>query len=314
MIKPFYQIHLKLLAVLAAFTLWFVVITVENTVYRFPEPVEVKAVNLGKNMSLESALPAVQVYLRADKEDMQKITKNDLEIYLDLSDTGAGERTVPVSALSKSPLAQVLKTDPEEIRIKISPVIEKEVEVKITVEGSPRKGYKTGATEMLSEKVTVSGAQSVVDRVEYIEAKIILDGTQTENLKQSVQLSLPASLNISPQLITLNPSETVVEVEILSETAEKEVRIVPRFNSENDKVLYGDKIEISPATVKVTGDGEVIEKMESVDTIFIEMGAVIRNGKIAIGLDLPEGVSLSEEGQVINVIYTGPDINDGPTI
>lgn len=314
MIKPFHQIHLKLLALLAAFTLWFVVITVENTVYKFPEKVELKTLNLSKNVSLESTLPAVDVYLRVDKEDMKKITKNELDIYLDLSELEAGERTVPVIALSKSPLAQVLKTEPAEVKIKISPVIEKEVDVKIMIEGKPRDGYKVDKTEILSEKVTVSGAQNVIDMLDYIEGKIILDGTQTETLKQSVQLSVPGSLRVSQQLLTFNPAEILVEVTIVSELEEKVVAVKPRFFSENDRNSFESKIEITPETVKVSAGKEVLENLNSLETNPLEISALIRNGSIETGLSLPEGVALVDPMQKITVKFTGSVLGAGPTI
>jgi len=314
MIRPFRQFHLKLLALLAAVTLWFVVITVENTVYKFPEKVELKTLNLSKNVSLENALPVVDVYLRVDKEDMKKITKNELDIYLDLSEFEAGERTVPIVAISKSPLARVLKTDPSEVRIKISPVIEKEVEVKIVVEGKARDGYKLEKTEILSEKVTVSGAQNVIDMLEYIEGKIILDGTQTENLKQSVQLSVPGNAQVSQQLLTFNPAEVVVEVTIVSELEEKEVMVKPRFFSENDRNSYESKIEMTPSTVKVMAGKEILENLNSLETNPLEISALIRHGSIEIGLSLPEGVSLADPSQKITVKFTGASLGDGPTI
>ncbi len=314
MIRPFYQIHVKLLALAAAVVLWFVVITVENTVYKFPDRVELKTENLNKNVSLESALPDVELFLRVDKEDLKKITKNDLDVYLDLTDVEAGERTVPVVAVSKSPLAQVLKTEPGEVRIKISPVIEKEVDVSIVVEGKPHDGYKVEKTEMLTEKVTISGAQSVLNRVENIEATIILDGTQTENLRQSVQLSTPAALQISPQLVTYNPSEIAVEVYIVSELEEKDVTLEPNFKSENDRNLHGSKISITPASVKVTGSGDVLKDLTSLQTLPLEMTILIRSRKVETALSLPEGVELADPSQKITVTYTGADIDDGPTI
>jgi len=314
MIRPFRQIHLKLLALLAAVTLWFVVITVENTVYKFSEKIELKAQNLSKNISLESSLPSVDIYLRVDKDNMNKVTKNELDVYLDLTDVEAGEIVLPVVAVSKSPLAQVLKTEPSEVRIKLSPVIEKEVEVNISVEGKPREGYKVEKTEILTEKVTVSGAQSIIDSLNYIEGKIILDGTQSDNLKQSVQLSVPASMNVASQLITLNPAEIVVEVTVVSELEEKELKVEPRFFSENDRNSYASKIVITPATVKVSADKAALEKISTIETNALEISALIRNGSIETGLALPEGVKLVDPLQKITVNFTGASINDGPTI
>lgn len=82
MVKPFYQIHLKILALLTAITLWFIVITVENTVYIFPEQIKMEILNLGKNLNLEASLPDVDVYLRVNKEDLTQVTKKRIWKYL----------------------------------------------------------------------------------------------------------------------------------------------------------------------------------------------------------------------------------------
>ncbi len=314
MIKPFFQIHLKILALIAAVCLWFVVITVENTVYKYPDQLDIDITNLGGNITLENRLPKVNVYLRVDKEDLTKVTKNDLDIYMDFEDLEAGEYTLPVMASSQDALAQILKIEPATVTINLAPVIEKEVQVNTEVEGKPAPGYIVENTEPEAQTVTVSGAQSMIDRVDYIDAKVILDGTQTDNFKQSVQLAVSESLEISPQLINFSPSEVLVDVTISSEIEEKELTIIPKFINENEKVSYQNRISIIPETVTVRGEKGVLEDTLSIETNTIETSLLIRNKSLTVGLNVPTGIELLNPEQTITVNLIERNISDGPTI
>lgn len=314
MIKPFYQIHLKILALIAAVCLWFVVITVENTVYKYPDQLEVEMLNMGSNITLESKLPNVDVYLRVDKEDLKKVTKNDLDIYVDFEDLEAGEYKLPVIASSQNALAQILKIEPSNVTVNMAPVIEKEVPIKTEVEGKPAQGYIVENTEPEAEKVIVSGAQSVIDQIEYIEAKVILDGTQTQDLKQSVQLAVPGSLGISPRLITYTPAEVLVDIIISSEIEEKELAVSPNFINENERASYENRINISPETVTVRGEKGILDKTQSIETNTIETSLLIRNKTLTVGLNVPTGIELLNPEQTVTVNIIERNISDGPTI
>lgn len=314
MIKPFYQIHLKILALLAAIILWFIVITVENTVYKFPEQLSIEPLNLGKNVALESPLPPVDVYLRVDKDDMKKITKNDFDISLDLADVQIGEQSMDLDVNSKNPLAQVLKVEPSELLVRISPVVEKEVEITLIVEGKPAEGYELAQTELESHTVKISGAQSVIDKIDNIEAKLILDGTQTQNLKQSVELALPETLNIAQELVTYSPAEMVVNVQIISASDEKEVSILPAFRNEAEELEYAGRISISPEKISIKGKSSQLAEIGNIKTNPIEISALIRNRTIETGLQLPGDVELVNPEDKITVNLNEIFLDDGPTI
>jgi YbbR domain-containing protein len=314
MVKPLYQIHLKILALLAAITLWFIVITVENTVYKFPEQIKVEILNLGKNLNLEASLPDVDVYLRVDKEDLNQVTKNDLEVFIDLMDIEAGEQTVVIEASSNSALAQVLKVEPQKVKLRISPVTEIEVEVKTTIEGKPAEGYLVESTEIETNKAVISGAQNIIDEIDYVEARLILDGTQTEDIKQNVALSIPESSGISSDLITITPEEMVITVIISSSIQQKKVQIVPKFINENDRVAFENRITISPTEIQIEGDSEKLNNITTVDTSVIEISSLVRNRKVEVSPVPPEGIKLVNPDQKFTIELKSNDLGDEPTI
>ncbi|MCA9374411.1 hypothetical protein KC725_04595, partial [Candidatus Peregrinibacteria bacterium] len=91
--KIFSNIHLKLLALISAIVLWFVVITVENTIYIFPQELEIDVRNLGSNLSLANELPEVKLFLQVSKEELKSLTPDDFNVYIDLGNAQAGEKS-----------------------------------------------------------------------------------------------------------------------------------------------------------------------------------------------------------------------------
>lgn len=314
MVNPFNQIHLKILALLSAIVLWFVVITVENTVFKYPEPLDIEIGNLGKNLNLNENLPSITLYLRSDKEDLKNLTKTDFEISVDLKDLTAGEHRVNVIAGSKSPLAKVLKVEPAEVLINLSAITEKEVDVVVEVEGHPYKGYKVEQTLSDTNKATIYGAKSVIEKVDKIVATLILDGTENEDIKQTVALSIPNTENDEDKLVTIDPEQMVIMAKIVSEIQQKEVLVNVKYNNANDKGAFEQRINISPLTVEIEGQEDQIADMETIETSVLEISSLVRNNTVELNLNPPEGISLINENQKITVNLIPSGIDSGSTI
>lgn len=314
MVNPLNQLHLKILALLSAIVLWFVVITVENTVFKFPEPLDIEIINIEKNLNLSENLPTVTLYLRTDKEDLKNFTKTDFEVYVDAKDLTAGEHRVPIVASSKSPLAKVLKIEPAEVIINLSAITEKEVDVVVEVEGHPYTGYKVDQTFSDTNKATIYGAKSVIEKVDKIVAKLILDGTENEDIKQTVVLSIPETGNKEDKLVTIDPEQMVIMAKITTEMQQKEVPVNVKFSNNNDKTAFEQRITISPATVEIEGKEDIISDLEAIETNAIEISSLNRNRTVELTLNPPEGILLKNPDQKITVTLQKSGIDDGPTI
>lgn len=313
------NIHLKLLALLAAIILWFVVITVENTIYVFPQNLDIQVRNLGPNLSLANDLPEVKLFLRVSKEDLKSLTPNDFNVFIDLAGTEAGERIAQIQATTTSVQTRILKIEPSEVALKLSPVTEKEVEVQVNVVGEPRTGYIVSEVEAANQTVKVSGAQSLLESIDHVVAELLLDGTETGEMNQTVMLTFDDENEVESGLVQIIPEQIIIRASITSEIAEKEVRIMPKFNNENDGLLWLERISISPETVIVQGREEALNEIESVETTGIETSVLARSGEVQVGLTVPDGVSLLEPDQIITIADTQsgqeeePD-NNQPTI
>lgn len=301
MIKPLNNFHLKLLALMAAIILWFIVITVENTVYLFPDDITVEVTNLGKNLSLAGEIPKVKLYLRIDKEDLKTLTKNDFKVFLDLKDAEAGERTVDIEASSTSTNVKILKVEPESIAITLAPTTEKEVSVKINVEGNPMKGYKVGNVVAQSDKVKISGAKNIIDSIDHVEAQLLLTGTEKSDLNQSVALTFSAADGAPQNLVTIAPDQMVVSAEIFSQLQQKEVVLIPGFKNDADRAIWADRIKITPAKLTIEGEADVLKEINSITTEPFEPGILKSNGSLQVRPNMPKDVSLVNKTETFTV-------------
>ena len=58
--------QLKVMAIFSSVILWFFVVGIENNSYRFPEDIEIHAVNVPQGLSVASDLGKTKLRIRAD--------------------------------------------------------------------------------------------------------------------------------------------------------------------------------------------------------------------------------------------------------
>ncbi|HLG25567.1 MAG TPA: CdaR family protein [Candidatus Gracilibacteria bacterium] len=300
--------YLRILALLAAVILWFIVITIENSVYALPEAVKVKSLNLEKNLNLSADLPEVKLYVGVERDSVASMTANDFDVYVDLKDIGPGEHTVRIIAKSKNVKARVLKTEPAELKLKLAPVAEKEVDVVVKVKGLPAADSVVEETKAEFPKARVSGAQEVLDRITSIEAELVLDGTQRDNVSQTVTLRLSAEANVSRNIVEINPEQMLVTATIVSALEKKEVPVIPVFLRQEDNEAWQKSLTAYPATIWIQGKESDLENIVDVKTVPLEMSVLNRDGSTDAGLALPEGITTVTPDQKVKVTLVIRDV------
>ncbi len=298
MIKIFHNFHLKILSLLAAIIVWFLVVSIGNTVFLLPEEIPVSALNLPKNMSLASELAPIKVYLKTDPDILKTLTKADFEAFVDVSNLAVGEHQVPISIRSLNAQASILKIAPQEMLVKLAPSVEKEVGITMTIQGAPAAGYSVETTKADPEKVTIIGAQEMVAKIENVEAILILDGSEKENLTRKISLKLPENLDASNiasfnNSVQIEPEEVSMDVTIAENIKQKVVNVTPQFIKTSDPTLLLSKINISPPTVTISGDPEVLNTINSLDTTAIDAEALLHSTTSqTVQLKIPAGIEL----------------------
>jgi YbbR domain-containing protein len=293
------QINLKILALVSAIILWFIVITVENNVIKYPNAIRIQAQNIAESLTLKDSLPVANVFLKMDREQFKEISENDIEVYIDLGDKRQGQHTVQVEALVNGSRSKILKVDPAQIQIELTEMFMKEVKVETEITGTPAEEYKVSSASVKPERIKLEGPKILLDKIDVLKALHHLKGDEKADI---VVIVIPELAGIdSQETIKISPADVEITIKIEKEIIEKEVEIQPKFIRESDRSIYEKQIEITPAKVKIKGKKEVIEKITSILTSPLEVSALIRSRQINPKLELPDGVTQVELGQQITV-------------
>ncbi len=183
-----------------------------NENHPLSRPVPIELVGQDSNLQILGEVPStVSVVLRAPSsvwttlnDDPQAVTAK-----ADLANLGAGTHNVPVQVQITPHLVRLISQDPEQVTINLDPIVSKVFTVTLTVTGNPPVGYQAQAPILDPEVVTVTGAESLVSKVD--QAHISLDIT---NANQTVVRGIvPSLLDKEGQVVnglTITPPSVTV--------------------------------------------------------------------------------------------------------
>ena len=309
MIKKFFinNWELKILALLSAIVLWFFVVGIENNSYRFPEQIDVHAINLPQDMSVSNDLGKANIRIQADQDIIKNLTTNDFDLSVDLSNAHEGEQEVPLSATSKNDKVTILKVEPSTVHVVLEQITHKDIKVKTVVSGNPAKGYSVQNVSVTPGTITVSGGKSLLSKITSVNAQIQLGGNESTNFKQNVALQLPDTIS-SLKNVSLTPQQVIVEVTITQDLQQKTVVVKPDLQGRTDLIVLSKKLLVSPATIVIEGKEDTLNNIDSISTQPVDLDT-LKNSTIPVKakLIIPQGVSLPDsQANTVMVSLTAP--------
>lgn len=283
--------ELKVFALLAAMALWVFVVGIENSVYKFPGDLEIQPLNMDKNVSLATELPTVNLYIKDDKDNISSLTKNDFTVYVDLAGLKSGEFELPVSVTPKNTQVRVLRVEPGEVKVKLSPSAEKVVKVAVKITGNPQQGYEAKDYKLEFETVKIMGAQAYLDQISEVDAVVALSGTETGNVSQNIALTIPDAQKTAKDYLQIVPAEVLVNLTVEPKLVQKEVKLIPKVSGVDNTETWLKLIKLVPATITIETDEKTADGIDSIETGDIDINKFVAQGNsLKVGFELPQGI------------------------
>lgn len=174
-----------LLSLAISFGLWLYVVTVispESEAPFFDIPVELVGNDYLNNNNLMVVSSTdnlrVDLTLEGKRSDLKKLSSSNITVIADLSQiTQPGEHLLDCSVSFPSGSAEVLKQEPNKIKVVVAEKLTKNVPVKVNRVGVVAKGYEEDrdALSLDHTTVTITGPRETVEKI--ASAKIIVDLT-----------------------------------------------------------------------------------------------------------------------------------------
>ena len=309
-----------LLSIAIAFGLWMYVITYvspgsEETIYNIPVVLDGEAVLKERNlMIMDVSNTSVSMTLSGNRSDLNKVNNQNITLKVDLTQvTAPGERIglsytydfpgdVPDNAFV------VENKSPDQIYVTVEERRTKEVPVEVKWIGSAPEGFMSDREHKLLDYayINVDGPASVADLIEKAVIEVDLR-EQRESIDQNFRYTLcdaEGNPGDAP-LITTNVAEGNLKVK---SQRVKEVKLRLDVTYGGGATEKNTSIEISPATIRVSGGEAVLEELGDELTIGkLNLAEITKSQELPFQITLPEGVT-NETGTTeasVRIHFTG---------
>lgn len=294
-----------LLAFVLAVVVWVsaVVAADPNEERVYPRAVSLEVIGKADSLlQLENIPSQVRITLNAPTSIWNQLNVNPdrVRAWIDLSGLGPGEHTVPVrTQISLNPV-RVVRVEPESVTVRLEQALTEEFEIQLTVTGDPALGYRAGIPTLDPERVSVSGPESFVERVEQVAIAIDISG-ENETVRRNVPVQvldetgeLVTGVSVTPSNVTLvqpinllgGYRNVVVKVQTVGEVADG---------------YWLTNISVTPPNVTVFAPNpQLVNQLPGfVETNPIDLSGLSDDIDIRATLNLPEGIELVGEESVL---------------
>lgn len=296
------------LSLLLSVAVWIAAVTAadpdEQRAYDKPIPIEIIGQDPG--LVILGEIPQeTQVTLRAPRSVWSRLEglEKPIRAVVDLSGMSAGSHTVNVQIQVVEHPARVVSAAPASFTVTLEPLVSRVFPVGLTLNGQPATGYQAGQPLLSPSEVLVSGAESLVERVERVRVVVNLSGIR-ESVEQALEVQLFDSNNQIVKGLTVNPPTALVAIPVTQQGGYRDVavKVVVRGQVANGYLLT-DLSVFPPVVTVYSADPALVNALPGVvETQPLELRGAKENISTRLALNLPTGVSVVGEQSVqVNV-------------
>lgn len=310
-----------IVCVLLSFSLWVYISNVENV----NRTIELK--NVSVTIENESALSESKLVLLPDQvfevnlriegpsKKVYSISKKDFNLKVDLSAYAlkSGVNNIPVKIVDYPEGINIKNTGNLTIKVVLENLEEKEMNITSKLNTTFQDGISEISSEISPQKVTISGALSLIDKV----SQVIIDGSESNisrNFSKTFNLKAVDANGDEVDGVEISTKKVTYSMKVKKQ---KEVPIKIDYQGSLPNGISKESEELSIKNVIISGEVDDVDKIESIETEPIYLSNITENKKITLDLIIPEGINIvGNDTSVIltyNVKYynnTIPEVKD----
>ena len=299
-------------ALAMALAVWVAAVTAADPdeVRPYPEPIPIEIIGQDPGLVITGDVPKqVELTLRAPSSVWQELLakKDSIQAILDLSGLSSGEHTLDIQIQISITPVRIVSVTPQTVTVTLEPFASQSFPVDLNTGGEPAIGYQAGTPNLQPKEVTVSGPQSLVERVTQVRASINLADVR-ESIEQTVSVQ---PLDENGQIVTgvgLNPSEVAVTLPVIQQGGYRDLAVKVVVSGQVASGYRLANITVFPPVVTVfSGDPALVNSLPGVlETQPLDLEDANDELTTRLGINLPEGVSLVGDQTVLVRVNVSP--------
>ena len=306
------NIGLKILEVVFAVFLWWIVLNVDDPIGTKKYNVGVTITNAevitdaGKSYQILDDSQSVTVTVRARRKVLSAIKKKDIVATADLREMQGTSVPIRIQITGFEGEYEEASAIPQNIQLKVENTLKKTFPITAVAIGTPRAGYAVGTMKVSPKTVDISGPESLIGKISKVVAKVDVSELKDKN-KSEVDAEIQTKLLyydaadnlISNELLTSNCDKKGVTVSVdLWKTKNLELKFDTSKIHMADGYTYAG-IEVEPKTIEVIGKPEQLETLTEIKIAakVLEQKNLSEDVELTIDIVeyLPEGIALADE-------------------
>lgn len=310
---------LKILSLAIAVLIWLIVRNVQDpvivqTFYDIPVTL-VNESYLSNNMKIPLLIDGddtVKVRIKAEESVIKELKKEDIVAQADMTQIymDATPKMVPVEVTCKGIADDNITVTPRNIQVDIEnqTSVEKTIAVN-TGDTTPDKDYEVGSLQANPEKVTISGPESIINKIDKVVAKIDVTGMKESNVELDSELKIYDKNQdelSEKQLSYLNLAgvqDNKIKIQAQFWKVQKNVKIGSEYSGSPQYGYEVDSVSVVPETLSLAGTDEALQKLAvEGNTLTISASYIDVSGKdsdfdvkVDISELLPENMKLARD-------------------
>ncbi len=280
----------KVICLLLAVSLWIFVALNSAKIANFPGNISLETKNIPVGMTAISDTQNVQIKISADRSLWNKLSANNFNAYVDLSNLSGGTHELDIKVTCNLSGVQIVSTNPEKAMVTLEPLVKKTLSIVTQVEGTAGEGLVAGDITIEPNEVEIAGAQSIISKIYQATAIIKLNNETTDFTKAINLVALDAEGEIIKN-ISFNPSSVKVTVPIIKGANTKTVGIKAKIIGQPKSGFWVKEVRVNPADVAITGSANVLKNTTYIETKDINIEGIDTNKSVTADLNLSGGLS-----------------------
>ncbi len=306
------NLGLKLLALVFGAIIWLVVLNLDDysTTKRITDiPVELvntdSITDQSKLFNVTSG-ETVDIVVKGRRTVVDGLTADDFTAVADMSQlsiTNAVNVSVTANDASLTSGVSITIVD-SVLQVELEDELTSAIQVTVVTKGTPADGYTTGTAVVTPNLLNVTGAASVVNKIDRIEVEVNIDGATSDVEKNATYTFYDAyGDEISSSKFTCEYDSVAVTVPIY---ATKEVKVGLSIIGEPADNYEITNVEYSPETVVIGATDDVLRSIKNITIDDIDVTGLTGSLETTVEVSkyLPEGAVTANDNVTISVQVT----------
>lgn len=251
------------------------------------EDVPVKRIYDTDTLVVSGVPETVTVTLQGPKNLVQQAkTLRNFEVFVDLTDAEIGKQRVPITIKDVSDRLTVT-IEPGYANVSIQEKVTKEFSVEAEFNGSlVEEGYIAEKPTVKPNKVQITGAKDVIDKITYVKATVNSSGKISETItREASVLALDKDMNKLDVIV--EPGVVDVTIPVKSSSKKVPIDIVRKGTPPSGVTI--DSITLGTKEAEIIADPDVLEKFNNV-RVEVDVSKIEEDTELTLPVIIGEGI------------------------